>query len=128
MSVVAYITNTRANPLTLMYRVPKNPQREEASRPIISVALSARAFRTPIAFASEEHFVAFKVQNAEFISNGTILLGDKVKEKEAEKVNETNAKVETKEVREKKEKTIKSLEAAVNTKKTSLKIEVEKEG
>ena len=127
MSVVAHITNTRANPLTLMYRVPKNPQREEASRPIISIALTGRAFRTPVAFASEEHFVAFKVQNAELLSNGTILLGDKVKEKDAEKVNEANASVETKEVRAKKAKTIKSLESAVNTKNTSLKIEVEKE-
>lgn len=128
MSVVAHITNTRVNPLTLMYRVPKNPAREEASRPLISIVLASRAFRTPVAFASEEHFVAFKQQNAEFIANGTILLGDKVKEKEAERVNEANAAVETKSVRAKKEKTIKSLESAVNTKNTSLKIEVEKEG
>lgn len=128
MSVVAHITNTRANPLSLMYRVPKDPQREEASRPVISIPLAGRAFRTPVAFASEEHFVAFKVQNAELLSNGTILLGGKVKEKEAEKVNETNAAVETKEVRAKKEKVVKSLESAVNSKNTLLKIEVEKEG
>lgn len=127
MSVVSYITNTRANPLALLYRAPKSDASKDAPSQLIRVELIGRALRTPVTFASEEHFSAFKSQNAELLSTGTILLGDKVKEKEAEKVNEANASTETKDVREKKGKTIKVLEDAVNTKNTSLKISVEKD-
>lgn len=127
MRVVSYITNTRANPLALLYRAPKSEASKDVSAQLIRVELIGRALRTPVTFASEEHFSAFKSQNAELLSNGTILLGDGVKDRDAEKVSEVNASKETKEVRAKKEKTIKGLEDAVNTKNTSLKISVEKD-
>lgn len=126
MSYVAHITNTRVNRLSLMYRVPGKAEPGK-SLPLVTIVLEPRAFRTPVAFASDEHFAAFKNQNISLIENGTILLGDKVKEKDAEKVNEKNANEEVKEIRAKKGKVVKTLEDAATTKNTKLEVRVEKD-
>lgn len=123
----AHITNTKVNKLSLMYRVPASGYEEGVTRPIVTIVLESRAFRTPVQFASEEHFLAFRNQNASLLENGTILLGDKVKEKEAETINERNAKEEVKEVREQKEKVVNSIASAVSGKKSKMKIKVEKD-
>lgn len=124
MSKIVRITNTKVAPLTLYYRAPGNA---EASRPLISVLIQSRALSQSVVFADDEHFEAFKEQNAEFLENQTIIIGDKVKASTAEKVNEENAIRESKEVKKKKDRVIESLEGAVNSDKASLKVSVEKE-
>lgn len=123
MAYIAKITNTRVNPLTLYFRVPG----ENKNRQLISLHIPARALNYPVAFADEEFFNAFKDQNRVYLENETIILGDKIRENKAEKINEDNANKEVAQVRKKKNGIIKSFENSLRTDKASMKVNVEKE-
>lgn len=123
MAYVAKITNTKVNPLTIYFRVPG----ENKNRQLISLHIPARALNYPVAFADEEFFNAFKDQNRVYLENETIILGDKIKENKAEKVNQDNANKEVEQVRKKKNKIIKFFEDSLKTDKASMKVNVEKE-
>lgn len=126
MSKVVKITNTRANKLSLRYRMPS----EKGARinPIIEVEIIPRALLQEVVFGNDEMYNEFVKQNQLFIDNGTIIIGE-TNEQDAVKISETNAKAETEAITQKVDKNNEFLTSSVgrSNKKAKVKVAVEKD-
>jgi len=115
------ISNSLNNPLKLNYSVMENGLRK-----ILTIELPSRALLHDCYFAKQEYYDAFVKQNECFIASEKIIIGN-TKESKLENANVDNATKEKAMVRKKKNKQVETIENAVSTKNTKLKVSVSEE-
>lgn len=115
------LTSTLTQAVSLFYRVGTG---EKSS--VVEISLPPRAVLFNVRFASEEHFAAFKAQNAALIESNKIMLDGKLSATRAEKIHYDNAAKEAKQISAKKDAVVEQFEQVASNGDTKMKIDVQK--